>query len=335
MTKISINHNLKKYKFEQLRDEIIRNIENGNLRKGAPIKSMKALAEIYGVSMVTVNRSFMHLKEKGYVTYLTGKGYYISDPHEEKRILLVFNRLNDFKRNIYDGFLKALGAYGKVDLKIHHYDIKELEEILTNYGAKYDYYVVMPHFKYETSKKDILNVLNIIPPSQLILLDKQLQDIESVIGAVYQDFELDIYGALNVVVEKFSKYKRLKLVLPSEDYHPMEIINGAKKFCVEHKIDFRVIQNVTHERLIQGLAFIVIDEVELGKLIKRIRNTSLKLGKDIGIISFNETILKELLDITVFSTDFFNMGFQAGKMIAQGDFKRVRNPFNVLSRKSF
>jgi DNA-binding transcriptional regulator YhcF (GntR family) len=335
MIKFNYNPNIKKYKFEQLRDEIVRNIDNGELKYGTLIPSVVELTENYGLSRVTIERAYMYLKEKGYIIYVAGKGYYVAEKQSNrKNVLLVFNKLSDFKKNIYYGFLKGLGEYGKVDLQIHHYDIKLLEEILSNNLAKYDYFVVMPHFKYATSNNEILKILSIIPPFKLLLLDKQLLDLGYKYNGVYQDFKLDIYEALNSISYLFSKYKELILVLPSEDYHPLEIVDGAKAFCKEQAKQFKIVSNIGNEVIEAGSSFVIIDETELAKLIKKIRNTDLILGRDIGIVSFNETVFKELLDITVFSTDFFYMGFQSGQMIVDAKFKSIRNPFAVIKRKS-
>ncbi len=51
-------------------------------------------------------------------------------------------------------------------------------------------------------------------------------------------------------------------------------------------------------------------ENDLVLLLKKLNQTNLVLGKDIGIISYNETPVKEILrdGITVISTDFQNLG---------------------------
>jgi DNA-binding LacI/PurR family transcriptional regulator len=61
--------------------------------------------------------------------------------------------------------------------------------------------------------------------------------------------------------------------------------------------------------------FITIRERDLVNLVKQVRQNNLKLGEDIGIISYNETPLKELLGITVITTDFKAMGESAAYMI--------------------
>ena len=65
-----------------------------------------------------------------------------------------------------------------------------------------------------------------------------------------------------------------------------------------------------------------------------VRNTKLNPGKEIGIISFNESDLKELLDITVITTDFNKMGRSAASMILKGEHSQINNPFKIIVRNS-
>jgi DNA-binding LacI/PurR family transcriptional regulator len=60
------------------------------------------------------------------------------------------------------------------------------------------------------------------------------------------------------------------------------------------------------------------------------------LGKDIGIISYNDTPGKEILrdGITVISTDFENLGAKAAEMILEKKAIQQDNPFYVISRNS-
>lgn len=64
------------------------------------------------------------------------------------------------------------------------------------------------------------------------------------------------------------------------------------------------------------------------------RKSDFQLGKEIGIISFNETELKELLDITVISTDFEKMGSTAASLILKKQIRQIRNPFKIIKRNS-
>ncbi|WP_315815267.1 substrate-binding domain-containing protein [Paraflavitalea speifideaquila] len=83
-----------------------------------------------------------------------------------------------------------------------------------------------------------------------------------------------------------------------------------------------------------GTVYIVTAESDLAQLIKKSREANLQLGKEVGIISFNETVLKELLEITVVTTDFEGMGITAAQMLLNKEVKQVKNPFRMIVRKS-
>jgi len=84
----------------------------------------------------------------------------------------------------------------------------------------------------------------------------------------------------------------------------------------------------------KGDLFITIEEADLVNLVKRIREDEYIIGTDIGIISYNDTPLKELLGITVMSTDFKIMGETAAKMILNKEKGKVKIPFNFIERES-
>ena len=81
-------------------------------------------------------------------------------------------------------------------------------------------------------------------------------------------------------------------------------------------------------------AYILIEEADLVNLLKQIRDRKLVAGKDIGVISYNDTPLKELLGITVISTDFNTMGETAAYMILKRKKEEVKNVFRFINRDS-
>jgi DNA-binding LacI/PurR family transcriptional regulator len=80
----------------------------------------------------------------------------------------------------------------------------------------------------------------------------------------------------------------------------------------------------------------VIEETDLVNLIKNCKSKGLVVGKDIGIISYNETPLKEILldGISVISTDHTMMGETAAKLILENRHEKIKNPFTLILRKS-
>jgi DNA-binding LacI/PurR family transcriptional regulator len=85
-----------------------------------------------------------------------------------------------------------------------------------------------------------------------------------------------------------------------------------------------------------GEAYIVIEETDLVSLIKQCKVKGLKIGSEIGIISYNETPLKEILldGITVISTDHNKMGETAANLILSNSTEKVKNPFVLIRRRS-
>ena len=155
-------------------------------------------------------------------------------------------------------------------------------------------------------------------------------------ACVYQDFERDILDVLRDAADLFAKYHKLYLVFPRSSIHPIEIVKGFIIFCKIIEKDYKIIDDINKEYIQTGEAYIVIEETDLVDLIKKTREHNLRIGEDIGLISYNETPLKEVLEdgITVISTDFEKMGETAAKMIMEKKKQKVRNPFQLIRRKS-
>ena len=313
------------FKYQQIINLIAGNIADGTYKESTRLPTIHELSEKFALSKITVTRAYMNLKKSGFITS-EGKSFYVeSKTVRPLKVLLVFNKLCSYKKMVYDGIMQTLGALAKVDLKIHHYDTKILKFILDESLGKYDYYIVMPHFTYNDDANNYMEVLKRIPPHQLLLLDKNIPENGRKYASVWQDFKEDVYTSLSSVKDLLEKYNRIVVVFPSHTNHPKEIIEGVKKFCEETKMEMQVLENALDRPLVKNSAYVVIEENELADIIKESRTAKLSLGKDVGIISFNETVLKEVLDITVFSTDFTEMGNRAAAMLLTGEYDCIKN----------
>lgn len=60
------------------------------------------------------------------------------------------------------------------------------------------------------------------------------------------------------------------------------------------------------------------------------------LAKDVGVISYNDTLLKELVEggITTISTDFERMGKSLAQMILNKERRKIENPNQLIIRNS-
>lgn len=322
-------------KYKQIVQSIMEDIERGELKTGVQLPSISEMSEEYYLARDTVEKAYRELRERGFINSVQGKGYYVLSREPDKlKILLVFNKLSSYKKEIYYAFLEALGSRATVDLQIHHYSAELFRQIIAANLGKYHYYVVMPHFTHTTPPEDYLRVLRGIPPAQLVLLDKDVPALKYNHLAVFQDFALDIGGALESAAADLAKYPRMRMILPSDENYPVEIDQGFRQFCLGHAKDFAVRENAREEVMAFGTCYVVLRETDLVELVKKIRQTPYLLGREIGLISFNETPLKELLGMTVITTDFQYMGRTAATLLLAGKREKVRNPFSMIRRGS-
>lgn len=179
-------------------------------------------------------------------------------------------------------------------------------------------------------------VLNGLPKEKLVILDKLVPGVTGEYAAVYENFEKDLYGALVEAEDLLRKYRVLKLIFPSYSYHAKEIMIGFQKFCTEYGFPYKILSDVAAEPLTAGDLYVNLMEDDLVTLIKRVKAAGLRVGDELGILSYNETPLKEIIldGITVISTDFGAMGRTAAQLVLDNATAHVENPFRLIVRKS-
>jgi DNA-binding LacI/PurR family transcriptional regulator len=77
-------------------------------------------------------------------------------------------------------------------------------------------------------------------------------------------------------------------------------------------------------------------EDDLVVLIERIISLKLEVGKDVGVISYNDTPLKRIIlnGITTISTDLNYMGKAAAELILNNSQEQIEVPFYLTLRDS-
>ncbi len=341
---IQIDKNSRIPKYQQIVDSIIYNISIGNLQIDEKIPSINMFSEEYLISRDTIEKAYSILKERKIISSIRGKGYYIARTQliSKINILFLINKLSTYKMKIYNTFINNMGGNSHTDLHIYHCDESLFLNLMAKNNKSYDYYVIMPHFKTKDLKHisytdEVLKTINKIPKGKLIIMDNNKLEIDGDIVEIYQDFENDIYQALKEGLSKISSYKKLIMVYPKKSIYPYpkRVLMGFKKFCTEFDMDFEILDEIYDDIILKrGDLFITIEESDLVNLINEIRDGELLIGKDIGVISYNDTQLKELLRVTVISTDFEAMGETAARMILNKEKGKIKNPFHFIDRKS-
>jgi DNA-binding transcriptional regulator YhcF (GntR family) len=323
-------------KYQQLTNSILHAIERGNIGKDYPLPSINDLSYELEISRDTAEKAYRQLKQLGVVGSVPGKGYFISqtDFKQSIKVFLLFNKLSAHKKLIYDSFVEILGEKAAIDFYIYNNDFGLFKKLLQNRKGEYTHYVIIPHFI--EGGENASAVINEIDKGNLILLDKMIPGIRRGYGAVYEDFEDDIYNALKEGLPQLQKYQTLKITFPSYSYFPDEILKGFQSFCRNHAFEHKVVHNVAKEEIASGEAYVNLMEDDLVTLLEKIKTTKLKVGKDVGIISYNETPWKQfILDgITTISTDFKKMGVMTAEMILNNNRDHLPVPFKLTLRKS-
>ncbi len=344
LKKIRIDSESRIPKYRQIVNIIIEDIKKGSLTVGQRVPSINEISEEFYLSRDTVEKAYNYLKEKQIIVSAKGKGYYVARTLLPSRISILFliNKLSSYKLRIYNSFVDSMGSNAKVDLNIYYCDPKLFLNTLKENTGRYDYYVVMAHFKdehlmHQSASPEVLEALRDIPEDKLILVDNYLPELKRDVASIYQDFKMDIYDALSEGKDLLRKYEKLILVYPQKTVYPypLEILQGFQKFCADSGFSFEVLEEIYNDMELQARdAYIIIEESDLVNMVKQARDKNLKPGKDIGIISYNDTPLKDLLGITVISTDFKLMGETASYMILKKKKEVVKNVFRFINRNS-
>lgn len=333
---IQIDHTLKTPIYRQIERSVINEIKKGCIQIGEQLPSINAISEECVVSRETVVKAYKALRNKGIITSSPGKGYYFRSlkVEVELNVCLLFNKLSLHKKVIYDAIIQKIGKTVNVELFIYHNDFSIFKNLIESNLNKFTHFIIISHF-YGVNRP-INKVLEKIPVNKLVILDRKVKVTDQEYPAVYQNFSQDIYKAMVQAKAALLKYDRITLVYPDSSYHPVEIKKGFIAFCEEQRFKYQVKAKFECDASDIKEAFILLEDHDLVELLREAKDRKMELGKDIGVISYNENPLKEFIagGITVMSTDFAKMGETAAQMMLEGRAEQVENPFYFIHRNS-
>ena len=228
-------------KYQQLANSIIKAIENRKLQADDVLPSINELSIEFDISRDTAEKGYKYLKNLGIIGSVPGKGYFIKTSNVERkiRIFLLFNKLSAHKKIIYDALVSTLGEAAAIDFYVYNNNFSFFKKLLYHCHENYDYYVIIPHFL--DGEENAHNVINTLPKDKLILLDKIIPGVTGNYGAIYENFEKDIYNALEQALLQLSKYHTINIIFPNNTYHPVEILTGLNNFCHQYAFNAKVI----------------------------------------------------------------------------------------------
>jgi DNA-binding transcriptional regulator YhcF (GntR family) len=323
-------------KYLQLANSIVKAIGEGKIAKDETLPSINELSFEFEISRDTAEKGYKHLKKIGVLGSVPGKGFFVKniDVNHQIKIFLLFNKLSAHKKIIYDAMVSSLGDLASVDFYIYNNDFAFFKKLLQNKRDDYTHYVIIPHFM--EGGEHAHEIINSIDKEKLILLDKLVPDVHGNYAAIYENFEMDIYGALEQALQPLSKYHTLKIIFPENSYFPIEIVKGFRRFCHQYAFSFKVVHNISDETINEGEVYINLMENDLVLLIEKIMEKKFEVGIQVGVISYNETPVKKVIlnGITTISTDFQMMGEKTAEMVLNNSHEHIEIPFTLTLRSS-
>lgn len=337
MVKFLLEKNSTKTKYLQLVDSITKQIEKGNLVLNQKLPSVNELSKHFGFSRATVFMALNYLNERGIVIAVDKVGYFINDITIEKdfKVFFMLDKFTPFKEDLYNSLISCLGVTAKINLFFHHQNFELFSSLITQNLKNYTHFVITT---YLDKNENVAEVLNLIPPEKLIILDKYEPNLANGYGMIYQDFDNDLFNALSENSNLVKKYTKLILINHENSPHGDFVKKGFTRFCQNFNISGIIDNDFDKSHFQKGNLYITIDayDRDLVEIIKLTQANNWKLGNQIGLISYNDTPTKEILDggITVISTDFKEMGAEAANMILSGDFVQKPNRTKMILRNS-
>jgi len=329
--------------YKQLVRNVISAIRSGKLKPGQSLPSMNELAEQLNVSKETVKKAYSILRDTEYITAIQGKGVFVNSPESRQgvRILFLFDKLSAYKEITFNAFVSRIGDKAQCILRFHNQSVDLLRYYLDESLDRYDYYVIAPNFPLDDeTQAEVRRQMIRVPYRKLIMVDNWISSVKGNYGAVYQDFEHDVCGVLSGVLEDLRKYRKLNVVtLPSSLYHK-PITQSLKSFCKKNGIKAEFHNGLTNASIRKNEVYLLLNgqlTSELNNIAKLSAENKLYIGKDIAIISYNETSICELVlgGLTTVSADFEKMGTLAAQMILDKEMKKIKCDFNIIRRATF
>ncbi len=328
--------------YKQLIKSVLDLVNSGRYGKGVFLPSMNELSRELDISKETVKKAYSILREKGIIESAHGKGFYVTNEGETKiKILLIFDKLSTYKQVLYSSFVQEIGDSSEITIRLHNQDVDLFDHFIEENLDSFDYYIITPHFPLQAEvQRSALKTLKKIPNRKLVLLDRNIERLPGNFGAVYQDFENDIMNGLHQASRYLKKFKKLNIMSMEGSMYAPLIIKGIQRYCTENQVEFDIFKKINPGNIQQNEAYLILNsqlDQELIKLIQIAKSKGCKIGKDIGIISYNESPINEIIldGLTVFSTNFKQMGEWAAKMIKDKSFKKIKCDFQLIKRNTF
>lgn len=319
-------------KHEKIVQGVTECITENHFNLGDVLPSVNEMAQRLGYSRETIVKAYKDLKERGIIHSKQGLGFFVTnnDVRQRLKLALILYGFQSFQRDFYNKFRKTLGTHYQIDVYFHHNNMDMFDSILNNIKLKYGKYVVAP-----IQSEEALQALDILPKDKLLIIDRYLY-LNDDVSYISQEFEDSLSGVFDELKERIKGFDDIILFYRDDVDYPPGIYNAFKSFCEQEGLSARILPEYDPEHLRPGCFYFTIGDTDLWLLIKDAKEAGMEIGKDLGILSHNDSLVKEIIEggITTFSTDFGKMAIMAAESIVEKKKLNEIIPCKLIRRKS-
>lgn len=319
-------------KHDQLVQGMINAINARIVSKGDLLPSVNNLSKELGFAKETIARGYKELATRGIVESRNRLGFYVSneDTDQQVKIALLLFAFDSFQENFYKTFRAKLGNTVHIDVFFHHNNIAVFENIVSNVRGKYGMYVIAPIPHEKTA-----GILQTLPLDKFLMIDR-FEPLPGNYSYVVQEFEHSSYAAFGELSETIRRFGEIIFYYRPGSDTPVEIYRAFKKFIKDYKIKGRILSEYIPGSLEKGKVYFTINNAELWEMLRDCGIKKLKLGRDVGILSHNDDVVKEIIcdGITTYSTDFERMAEKAADFVLTREKIQEVIPTVLIRRKS-
>ena len=294
-TDISVTDRTRSPKYLQVVNAIVSDIEKGILALGDRLPSINEACADWYLSKDTVKLAYETLHQRGFITSINRKGFFIAGQPKRHalRVLIVAGQLTDSVKQLHDAIATNLNRDVILDICSYNYQRQLLCQLMDKHLGDYHYFVLMPHLIGQDPAT--LQCLRNVPGQKLILIGNQWQDVLQHGHQLHYGGEKALYDALKSKLCALRKYSRLNLVLPEHDFFDADSISAFRRFCDTYGFDFQMLDELSEADMLPRQAYFVADSRHLIALVDYSQRSGLRLGQELGIVSFVENEYTRLL----------------------------------------
>jgi len=319
-------------KHERLIMGIIQTIEDGELEVGEKLPSINVMVGEIGYARKTIVKAYEELKNRGLIESKQMRGYYLvsQETNITLKVALLLYAFQSFQEDFYNTLRSELGEKYQIDVFFHHNNVTIFENIVANIKGKYGKYVIAP-----IQRSSISKLLNRFSAKKLLLIDRYL-DLGSDYSYVSQEFENGTYTKLVDLLPEIKKYEGVVFIKDHFSYSPLGIQKALERFVSDYDLKCYVENKFLSGSIKKNFLYFIKTDTTLWYFLKECTEQKYVFGKDIGALSFDDNVLKQILfgGITTLSTDFNNMAKIAASQVKTGDKIQRILPLDLFRRNS-